>query len=177
MTLQALGRYGARTIIVFALCCLTACGFKLRGMGDVPTWLNNVSIVVQNGHKDLASLLKDQLHARRIRINPDPAKADYLLIIEQDSLQQKITNVSASTTPRQYQLLYTLTWSLVTTHGKSKALAPSQLVAVTRQLTVNNNRILGSDSEEVMITRAMRQDAVMQILDRLAHHAAQTNRV
>ena len=110
-------------------------------------------------------LLKEQLRAYKIRINPDPARADYILIIEQDSLQQKITSVSASTTPRQYQLLYSVVYSLV--KRKAAPIVSSRLIAVTRQLTVNNNRILGSDSEESMITRDMREDAVMQIISRL----------
>lgn len=153
------------TTVLMSALLLSSCGFKLRGMTDMPSWFNNVAIVVQNGHTDLASLLKEQLKAYNIRICTDLATADYLLIIEQDNLQQKITSVSASTTPRQYQLLYTVTYSLV--KRNAKPVISSRVVAVTRQLTVNNNRILGSDSEESMIIRAMHQDAVMQIISRL----------
>ncbi|MGQ3891419.1 LPS-assembly lipoprotein LptE [Legionella sp. CNM-4043-24] len=159
---RAIWRY---FIVATIALLLSSCGFRLRGMADIPPWLNNIAIVVQNGHKDLVPLLKEQLRAYKIRINPDPARADYILIIEQDSLQQKITSVSASTTPRQYQLLYSVVYSLV--KRKAAPIVSSRLIAVTRQLTVNNNRILGSDSEESMITRDMREDAVMQIISRL----------
>jgi len=151
--------------VMIAAVLLSSCGFKLRGMADMPPWLNNVAVVIQNGNKDLGTMLKEQLSAYHIRINPSPAVADYILVVEQDRLEQKITSVSASTTPRQYQLLYTVTYSLL--KRKAKPVISSRLVAVTRQLTVNNNRILGSDSEETQITRAMRQDAVMQIINRL----------
>lgn len=151
--------------LMMAAILLSSCGFKLRGMADMPPWLNNVAVVIQNGNKDLGTMLKEQLRAYHIHINPNPALADYILVVEQDKLEQKITSVSASTTPRQYQLLYSVTYSLL--KRKAKPVISSRLVAVTRQLTVNNNRILGSDSEESQITRAMRQDAVMQIINRL----------
>lgn len=162
MLKQASWRYLVVTTVALLLC---GCGFKLRGLADMPPWLNNVAIVMQSGHKDLVPLLKEQLKAYDIRVTPEPRNADYLLIIEQDNLQQKITSVSASTTPRQYQLLYTVVYSLV--KRDAKPVISSRLVAVTRQLTLNNNRILGSESEESLITRAMRQDAVMQIISRL----------
>lgn len=153
--------------LTLALCflLLSACGFKLRGIANIPSWFNNVAIVNQGGQKDLTTLLKNQLKAFNIHTVENPAKADYILIIEHDSLQQKITSISASTTPRQYQLLYTVTYSI--TRHDAKPIISSKLVTVTRQLTVNNDRILGSDSEELLISKAMRQDAVMQIMGRL----------
>ena len=62
---------------------LSGCGFHLRGLVNaVPTWLSNVAIVSQQPHQSLALLLKDQLEANHIRVNPDPSQANYLLIIE-----------------------------------------------------------------------------------------------
>ncbi|MFW2571402.1 MULTISPECIES: LPS assembly lipoprotein LptE [Legionella] len=145
---------------------LTACGFHLRGMVDMPPWLNNVAIVTQNAHRDLGPLLKDQLQAYNIKVSPNVTQADYLLIIEKDSSQQQITNVSASTAPRQYQLFYDVQFSLVSKQGNT--IIPSNHVISTRQLTVNNDRILGSDSEETLLYGEMRRDAAMQIINRLS---------
>lgn len=155
-----------RGTLIFCALLIAGCGFKLRGLVDMPRWLNNVAIVIQDAHRDLASKLKDQLQAYGIRIVADSTKADYLLIIEKDINQQQITSVSASTTPRQYQLIYIVQYSLVKADGKP--VISSNSVTVTRQLTVNNDRILGSDFEGSTIHNEMHRDAVMQILNRLS---------
>ena len=145
---------------------LTACGFHLRGMLDMPQWLNNVSIVIQNAHRDMEQRLSEQLTAYHIAVCPDPAQADYWLIVEQDSFQQQISSISSSTTPRQYQLIYTVHFKLQ--RAKGKEIMPLSQVVVTRQITLNNDRILGSTNEEEQSKSDMRRDAAIQIIDRLS---------
>lgn len=162
-----------RPTLLFLLVLITGCGFKLRGMNDMPAWLNNIAIVVEDAHKDLGAMLKDQFQAYRIRIISNPTKADYLLIIRNDANQQQITSISASTTPRQYQLTYTVRYSLIKvkkTKGSEEVSVPAatNVVSVSRQLTVNNDRILGSDAEGLMTYAEMRREAVMQIINRLS---------
>ena len=159
MKIKLLG-YGLITYL------LTSCGFHLRGMIDMPTWLNNVTIVVQQGHRDLAPLIKEQLQSYKIYVNPDTTKASYWLVIEHDDISQNITSVSSSTTPRQYQLIYNLRFQLMRPNGK--ILMPSNQVAVTRQITINSDRILGSTEEEELLKSEMRRDAVMQVINRLS---------
>lgn len=154
------------TILFFAL-LLSACGFKLRGLSDSPVWLNHVAIVVQNAHHDLLPMFKEQFQGYAIPVTKQPAKANFLLIIEKELEQQYITNISASTTPRQYQLVYLLQYSLIN-QKTGLPLLSSRSVSVSRQLTVNNDRILGSDSESMIIMTEMRRDAVMQIMSRLS---------
>lgn len=156
-----------RRLGLFALILLiTGCGFKLRGMVDMPLWLNNIAIVTQQAHRDLMPMIKDQLQAYHRRVISDPSQATYILIIENDLSQQLLTSVSSSTTPRQYQLIYTVQYSVVNTNGTP--IIASNRVTVTRQLTVNNDRILGSDSESAVIYHEMHRDAVIQMINRLS---------
>lgn len=154
-----------RVFLVLLSVMLAGCGFHLRGMVDMPAWLNNVAIVMEDNNHDLAPLLKEQFHAYNIDVASDIHQASYILIIENASSQQQITGVGASTTPRQYQLIYTVRFKMLSRNGKM-VLPPSQIV-VSRQLTVNNDRILGSDAEEATIHAEMRRDAVMKIINRL----------
>lgn len=149
---------------------ISGCGFKLRGLIHAPSWFNNVAIVVQDVHRDLVPMLKEQLQAYGINIVADPSKANYLLILEKDFSQQIITNISSSTTPRQYELIYTVNFSLNAVKGKP--LFSSATVVIHRQLTVNNDRILGSDSEEMIIHREMHRDATRQIINRISKKSA-----
>ncbi len=147
---------------------LLGCGFHLRGFVTMPSGLHDMAIIVENANRDLAPMLKEQLNAYHILVPDDPERAHYWLIIESDQEDQHITSVSSSTTPRQYQMTYQVTFKLEAASGKE--IIPSTHVTTTRQLTVNSNRILGSSDEENTLKHEMRKDAVIQILDRIGHH-------
>lgn len=133
----------------------------------MPTWLNNIAIVVQEAHRDFEPLLNSQLKAYKINVCPDPTLADFWLIIEDDSFQQQVGSISSSTTPRQYQLFYTVRFKLQ--RAKGKEIMPSTRIIVTRQVTLNSERILGSTNEEDLTKNEMRREAAMQVIDRLSH--------
>lgn len=155
----------SRLMVLIAL-LLTGCGFHLRGMNDMPKWLNDVALVIQEGNRDLEPLLSNQLEAYHINLCSDPALARYWLIIEHDEVRQEISSISSSTTPRQYQLIYIVRFKLQ--RAKGLELIPSTQVVVTRQVTINSDRILGSTSEEDLLKREMQHDAAIQIIGRLS---------
>ncbi len=157
------------------MCCLllSGCGFHLRGMIDMPAWLNDVAIIIESGHRDLEPMLKAQLDAYHIQVTSEPNQAHYWLIIEQDREEQHITSVSSSTTPRQYQMTYVVRYRLQ--QAKGKEIIPSSQIAITRQITINSDRILGSNDEENTLKKEMRRDAAIQILDRISNQSLKAN--
>ena len=156
---------GLGLLLIFLL---TSCGFHLRGFVDMPSWLDSVAIVIENANVGLRPALRQQLEANHVMVNPSSAQANYLLIIEQDNFSQQIISISASTTPRQYQMIYTVTFRLQ--NRKGKPILPSNIVTVSRPSTVNNNRILGSDEEETILKSEMMRDVAIQILNRIRQY-------
>jgi LPS-assembly lipoprotein len=146
-------------------CLISSCGFHLRGSVDVPGWLQQVAIVVEQGHHDLEPLLKQQLIAYHVQICTNPTDAQFALIIEHDSVTENISSISSSTTPRQYQLTYRLRFKLQ--NSKGKEIIPSSQVVISRQSTINSERILGSNDEREITEAEMRREAVLQIIYRL----------
>ena len=146
---------------------LSACGFHLRGDVEVPEWLSNVAIITKTKDKELTSILKTQLEGYKIEVNSEPFRAKYWLIINNSNFQQQIVSVGASTNPRQYQLILTVEFLLQAREGR--VIQAPKKITITRQLTVNNDRILGSNNEESILISEMKQDAVIQIINRLAH--------
>lgn len=144
---------------------LSGCGFHLRGLTAIPEWLNNVAIISKDGNKELAVLLKSQLEGYKIKVMTDPSLAHYWLIINKTNLQQQIISIGASTNPRQYQLILSIEYMLQARNGS--VIKPPRFVSVSRQLTVNNDRILGSNNEEAVLISEMRKEAVIQIINRL----------
>jgi len=153
---------------LFAL--LSACGFHLRGLGEFPTWLRpKVAIILEDEARDWEAYLKPLLSAGDIKVTSDPKQAPFWLIIEKEKLVQNIASVSSSSTPRQYQLRYTVKFRLENNRGK--ILIPSRSVVVNRPLTINNERILGSRNESEKLKLAMKHDAAIQIIYCLNRYA------
>ena len=159
------------SVILLALITLVlaGCGFHLRGTVDIPRWLNNVAIIVHQGNRELEPRLKEQLLAYNVQVAAEPNLATYWLIIENDSFQQNISSISSSTTPRQYELVYTVRFKLQ--RAKGSDLIPSSQVVISRHITLNSDRILGSTGEEDIQKREMIRDASLQILYRLSRNA------
>ncbi|MCE0723499.1 LPS assembly lipoprotein LptE [Legionella resiliens] len=154
-------------IPLLLLLLLSACGFHLRGMDNVPGWLNNVAIISENDDKQFVSILQSRLEGSNVEVNPDPSRARYWLIVNEVNLQQQIISVGASTNPRQYTLTLTVVFVLKTRAGQVIN-APGR-ISISRELILNNNRILGSKDEESILIGEMKQDAVTQIIYRLSH--------
>lgn len=152
------------------LTLLNACGFHLRGLNDFPTWLRpKVAIILEDNTRDWKAYFKPLLSAGNIHITSNPKEAPFWLFMEKEELTQNITSVSSSSTPRQYQLRYTVTFRLENNQGK--ILIPSRSVVVNRPLTINNERILGSRNEREKLELAMKHDAAVQIIYGLNSHA------
>ena len=163
--------HGKLALLLLSL-LVSGCGFHLRGMIDRPRWLNNVAIIIEQTQRDLAPLLQNQLQAYNIQVNPDPLLANYWLIIESDYIQKNISSISSSTTPRQYQLIYTVRFKLQRANGEE--IMSSTPIVATRQVTINSDRILGSTDEEELLKSEMRRDAVIQIINRISRSSPET---
>ena len=151
-------------VFVFITGILTACGFQLRGSETSPAWLKKgVAIVVEQASHNWEDLLQEPLEGSHIPVIDRPEKAPYWLMIHKEMLKQTITSVSSSTTPRQYQLTYTVWFSLQTEKGH--VIIPTTSVFVTRPLTINNDRVLGSRNEGEKLKTEMQRDAALKIIE------------
>jgi LPS-assembly lipoprotein len=155
-------------LLLLMILALTGCGFHLKGTVDSGSirWLNHVCVVIQEAHQDLGPMLQNQLKAYGIQVTTDPSLAQYWLIIEREDLQQTISSISSSTTPRQYEITYILDYKLQ--QAKGAEVIPTNRIIITRQITLNSDRILGSKDESELQKSEMRRDAVIQILNRLS---------
>lgn len=153
------------SIVWFAI-QVTGCGFHLRGMINLPQWLDSVYIESPVQHSALKNRLINQLEDYNVQVSHTPAYANYWLTIESEQFQQQIASISSSTTPRQYQLIYNVSFKLI--DAKGKELIASRQIVVSRQITINNDRILGSDYEESITKNEMRREAASLILSRIS---------
>lgn len=162
----------SNTFFILIIMSLTGCGFHLRGVvaSEMPPWFNKVAIIIDKANADLKTRLTEQLQGFYITVCPVEQNAEYRIIIERDQYINNIASVSSATTPRQYQLIYTLWFKLQTYKGEE--IIPLNHISVSRTVTINNDRILGSSQEEDLTKSSMRQDAVLQIINTLRKQPA-----
>ena len=153
------------SFLLVSILMISGCGFHLRGTHTNLPWLNSVAII-NNANRYLNPLISEELKDNDVQVTDNLAKAKYWLIIDSDNFEQQILSISSSTTPRQYQLIYTVRFKLQKTNGE-EIIPPSQ-VNITRVVTINSNRILGSNDEEDHFKKEMINEAVIQILYRLS---------
>lgn len=151
-----------RLTVLLIIISIAGCGFKLRGLGGLPPHFNKVAIVIEDIHHGFEVVLKDNLQAYQVQVVSDPIKADYTMIIEKSLLTQQINSVSSSTTPRQYELVYTVVYSL---NQKGKPIVSSNVITIRRQFTLNNDRVLSSNDEGSVIVKEMYSEASIQIIN------------
>jgi LPS-assembly lipoprotein len=132
----------------------------------MPRWLNHVAVIVEQTNRDLQPFIIESLQSYHITVDENPAEAQYWLILQKDTLTEQIVSVSSSTTPRQYELTYTVQFKLV--HARGAEIIASSHISVTRQATINSDRILGSNQEEAILVNEMRHDAAIQIMNRVS---------
>lgn len=153
-------------ISTITMLLLSNCGLHLQNYADMPKWFNNVAIVNENVEGNLRPLIVKHLKAYNIKICKNINEADYWLVLEEDKNTENITAVSSSTTPRQYQMTYAIKYKVQKVKNGQDVI-PSSSAVVTRQFTINSNRILGSDYEGDLLRHDMHTDAVEQIIDHI----------
>lgn len=157
---------GLRALIILLSINLLSCGFHLRGFIDLPSWLRNVSVINNTHDQELKNIVATRLKSNNITTLPCPEDADIHLVLLNEEFRQDISSVSSASSPRQYQLSYKLCFSVVKKDGT--IIVPPTKINVSRQITINNNRILGSDNEEAITKREIKNNAVTQLLSRIS---------
>lgn len=139
----------------------SGCGFHLRQSESLNNAWTHLAIVLKTNHPSLYQELNKQLKSNQDDSKKIAAKKTYKLIIETEDWQKSIISISSSTTPRQYQLKYHLQFSVQ--NPEHEYLLQDKSLNIYRQLTLNNDQLLGSELEESTLKQQMIADAVIQI--------------
>ena len=148
----------------FSAFLLASCGFHLRGIYQIPANEQPVFIEARPVDPALVSYLHKALFISHVRETTTPRQAHTILLLEQDSFTDSLNQVSASTTPRQYQINYLLSYQYY--HPATPTRDPQHLM-IQRSVTLNNDHLLGSDFEKHTLQQEMEHEAIAQLLLRI----------
>ncbi len=148
-------------IVMLSAVNLAGCGFHLEGTGTLPgaTYLD-----AQNPHTEFFGSLREALRARGVQVMESRQDAGAVLRILEDSSGQRLLSVSAQNIPREYEVYYSVTFSL---ESEGESLIPAQSLVATRSYTYDETLVLGKSAEEAVLRRSLAQDLARQVLRRI----------
>jgi LPS-assembly lipoprotein len=168
-------RLGDRTTQVLLTCCslllLCSCGFHLRGQAGsttLPAELETIRVRTVNTESnavkvDMENALISQARAHVVRNEAE--KAATLTLYDEKS-ETQVSAVGSDVRVAQLLLRYELTFDVTGASGKE--LMGKQSITLLRAFTFDKNNALAMNVEADEIRGRMRQDAVQQIIRRLA---------
>jgi LPS-assembly lipoprotein len=156
-----LSRPGSLALLLF----LGGCGFQLQGALTVPPEMERTYISTEDRHSGFYHDLRAALGAAGIDLVDSPTDATATFTISFDDTDQRVLSVSARNVPTEYEVYYTVEYSL---HSGEKRLLRTQTLTLTRDYTYDSTLVLGKSREEELLREAIVDDLVRIVLKQLS---------
>jgi LPS-assembly lipoprotein len=153
------GTFGAATCAALA-----ACGFRLAGSDPLPGILARPYLSVKNPYTDFAREFEHQLKNAGALVEESLAKSTATIEVTRDQIEQRTLSVSAQNIPTEYELSYTVTFSV---RGPDKQLLAPQTINVSKDYSFVEQELLAKEHEADILRRQMARDLAAIAMRRL----------
>ena len=106
-----------------------------------------------------------ELRAAGVELIDSASDATATFTISFDETSQRVLSVSARNVPTEYEVYYTLTYSL---DAGAKNLMPEQTLTLTRDYTYDSTLVLGKAREEELLREAIVKDLVGIVMKQIS---------
>jgi LPS-assembly lipoprotein len=154
-----------RCALVAAL-LVSGCGFHLEGRMPLPRSMQQPYIEAQDQQSDFVQSLRRQMLISGAHPVDSPGQATAVVHILSDAIAPRVLSVSAQNRPTEYQVTYTVRFSVTT--GGGKALLAPQQVSAMRSYSFEESLLLAKEHEEAILQQSMGQDLADIVMRRLA---------
>lgn len=146
-------------LIVMLLVIASGCGFKLRGLYDIPPSLTTVAVTSDQRDSELVRTLQQSLRANGVLINN---QAPYRIELLEENMTRRTLSLDSSARASEYELRGEVTFQVTNAEGE-RVLTPRSLVS-ERSYNVDSSNITASESQEPILRQQIRQDIAQQIM-------------
>ncbi|WP_439859813.1 LPS-assembly lipoprotein LptE [Pseudomonas sp. MBLB4136] len=151
-----------RNLLVIGLAALlSACGFQLRGTGDVQFALKELDVSARNAYGDTLKQVRQVLESNDVRVYPG---APYRLVLSNEREDQRAASYTSAARSAEYELTTTLDYEI---RGSRNLLLLSNSLEVQSFYVQDGNNLIGSAQEAAQLRNEMRRDLVQQLVQRL----------
>lgn len=154
----------ARAAVVGLLLALAGCGFHLQGTGSLPPALAKTYLASTAPHSEFLLSLTEALRLHGSDVVTARDQAESVVNVVADQTGQRVLSVTARNIPREYEVYYSVTFSLQV--GEQKVIDNESLV-VTRSYTYDEAQVLAKAAEEQVLRRALAEDLARRVVRRI----------
>jgi LPS-assembly lipoprotein len=144
---------------------LAGCGFQLQGTVTTPTEMERTYISTSDNRSLFYRELREALLAADVRLVDSETEATATFTILYDRTDQRVLSVSARNVPTEYEVYYTIEYSL---DSGAKNLLEPQTLTLTRDYTFDPTLVLGKEHEQQLLRDAIVDDLVRIVLKQIA---------
>ena len=155
----------SRYLLLLPVMLLAACGFQMRGAASVPPEMARTYIAADDQRSLFYRRLRDSLRGIGVNVVDSPVEATATFSIVSDIAGQRVLSVSARNVPREFEVFYTVLYSLQT---EDATLLEARSQTLTRDYTWDETRVLGKEKEEALLREAIVDDLVRIVLIQLS---------
>lgn len=152
-------------LLILVAASLAACGFHLQGAFTTPVGMERTYIAASDRYSLFFREFEAQLRAAGVELTDSAADATATFTISLDDTSRRVLSVSARNVPTEYEVYYTLTYSL---DAGMRNLLPQQTLTLTRDYLYDSTLVLGKAHEEELLRGAIVQDLVRIVMKQIS---------
>ncbi|MDD2159220.1 MULTISPECIES: LPS-assembly lipoprotein LptE [Pseudomonas] len=151
-----------RNLLVIGLATLlSACGFQLRGTGDVQFALKELDVSARNAYGETVNQVREVLQNNDVRVYPG---APYRLVLSNEQENRRAASFTSSARTAEYELNKTLEYEI---RGSKNLLLLSDKVEAQSFYTQDSNNLIGADQEAAQVRQEMNRELIQLLVLRL----------
>nr|WP_256832862.1 LPS assembly lipoprotein LptE [Pseudomonas oleovorans] len=151
-----------RNLLIIGLAgLLSACGFQLRGTGDVQFALKELDVSARDAYGDTVQQVREILENNDVRVY---SGAPYKLVIARETENRRSASYSSGARTAEYELTMGLEYEI---RGAQNLLLTGNKVEVQNYYQQDDNNLAGSDQEAVQLRSELRREMIQQLAQNL----------
>jgi LPS-assembly lipoprotein len=143
---------------------LGACGFRLVGSDPLPGSMARPFVSLKDPYTDFSREFEHQLKSAGAALQASREGATATIDVTRDQVAQRTLSVSAANIPTEYELTYTVTFSV---QKEGKEVLPAQTISVSKDYSFNQDVELAKEHEADILRQQMARDLVAIAMHRL----------
>jgi LPS-assembly lipoprotein len=143
---------------------LIACGYRMRGMVDVP--YKAIAITGNPSPPLRADLQTAILTGTDVKVAINPKDADLILEVNNEINGREILAYNSNGQVSAYRLTIRVSFRAYDIAGGD--VVPESEIYITRDMDFSNSTVLATDAQQVQFITIMRKDLAVQILRRIS---------
>ena len=154
-----------RLLAGVVLLVVAGCGFQIRGAASIPVEMGRTYIATGDRHSVFYRKLRAELMSHGVELVDSPVDATATFSIHADRTGQRVLSVSARNVPREYEVFYTVLYSVET---DEETLLESRTQTLTMAYPWDETLVLGKEKEEEILRDSIADDLVRVVLMQLS---------